>query len=512
MTRNRVWIALVVCFVFSFANVMFAAGPASSNSDALLDVLSTLQQKGVLTQQEYNQLKDRVTEEQAKKQAAPQLQTVAMEDESAMQHGENVVSAMSSGVGFHTGRFDVAFDGEVNGFLVHNRPWSQGLPSGCVLCQIAQDPRTSNSVRSGLLPSKLGIKISTQEHGWDVAVYFGLWPAIQSSNYTSRETGIGLDGALVYPGSSLAGGTPGIDMRQNFATLHHAKFGTLLIGRQLGLFGQEGILNDITLLGAGSTNGGNQFPSNVTFGRIGVGYIYTDFIPQITYSSPSFSGFQGSIGVMQPFDDPLAELGLTTPVNNLNAHTQPMIQGKLTYTMKPTHGVTLKAWGNFVTQKLTSTIGTGTIAPGDGLRATGVDYGFNLGYHGLTIVGYGYNGWGIGTTALMFGGEGINSGFTAPTERPSQGWYGQAAYTVNKHTFGFSYGQSNLSPANATDLAFGTVGGALIRLNASYVGQYRYAVTSWDNLVAEYTHTISKNQALEEGNDETISLGTIVFF
>ena len=51
---------------------------------------------------------------------------------------------------------------------------------------------------------------------------------------------------------SIALGTPGIDFRQQFATLGRAHLGTLKIGRDLGLFGQEAILNDMTLLGAGS--------------------------------------------------------------------------------------------------------------------------------------------------------------------------------------------------------------------------------------------------------------------
>ena len=34
----------------------------------------------------------------------------------------NNVTMMAYGVGFHTGRFDVTFTGEVNGFYVHDRP------------------------------------------------------------------------------------------------------------------------------------------------------------------------------------------------------------------------------------------------------------------------------------------------------------------------------------------------------------------------------------------------------
>ena len=75
-------------------------------------------------------------------------------------------------------------------------------------------------------------------------MFFGIWPAIQNS----ATVGIVEGGVTVRPPSA----TPGIDFRQQFATLGHAHFGTLKIGRDLGLFGQEAILNDMTLLGAGS--------------------------------------------------------------------------------------------------------------------------------------------------------------------------------------------------------------------------------------------------------------------
>ena len=157
-----------------------------------------------------------------------------------------------------------------------------------------------------MLPSDLNVKISTQEHGWDVAVYFGIWPAIQNNLINGQvESVVG----GVAPGTTALG-TPGIDFRQNFAPLGRPGFGTLKIGRDLGLFGQEAILNDMTLLGAGTPNdqaGNNQFPGNVTLGRIGGGYIYTDFIPQVTYTTPTFHGLQAAASVMQAYDDTIAE-------------------------------------------------------------------------------------------------------------------------------------------------------------------------------------------------------------
>jgi len=81
MRKNRVWIAVVVCFVLSFANLLFAENTASStgNTDAIVDVLKTLQQKGVITQSEYDALKAKVdSDAQKAAEQAPQLQNVAM--------------------------------------------------------------------------------------------------------------------------------------------------------------------------------------------------------------------------------------------------------------------------------------------------------------------------------------------------------------------------------------------------------------------------------------------------
>jgi len=51
------------------------------------------------------------------------------------------------------------------------------------------------------------------------------------------------------------------------------------------MFGSDAILSDMTLLALGRE--GRVPTGNTTLGRIGVGYIYTDWIPQISYSSRS---------------------------------------------------------------------------------------------------------------------------------------------------------------------------------------------------------------------------------
>jgi hypothetical protein len=48
--------------------------------------------------------------------------------------------------------------------------------------------------------------------------------------------------------------------------------------------------------------------------------------------------------------------------------------------------------------------------------------------------------------------------------------------------------------------------------NGSYVGQVRYGLTSWVNLVGEYTHSRSDSQRGLVSTDDSFALGSIAFF
>ena len=76
-------------------------------------------------------------------------------------------------------------------------------------------------------------------------------------------------------------------------TFGDASWGTVKMGRDIGLFGKDAILDDMTLLGVGTAAAGNAAPSNTSLGRIGIGYIYTDWEPQITYTTAESHGIHG---------------------------------------------------------------------------------------------------------------------------------------------------------------------------------------------------------------------------
>ncbi len=510
------WTLQVLALVLSFA--VLVLNPARVRADD--DLLDILLANGTITQKQYDTLKQRYAAKQM------QAQAPAPSEQAAQATGAKVVTAMDNAVGFHAGAFDVTISGEVNGFYVHDRadntPGNANVGSGntCVLCLASNNAQPNSSIRNGLLPGDLSFKIATKQNGYDMAVFFGIWPGIQSLE-------LGTGGINTTPGQPTGFGVAGIDFRQQYVTIGKANMGTFKVGRDLGFFGQEGILNDFTLLGAGSTNG-NAGPGSVTLGRIGLGYIYTDFMPQISWTSPSSHGLQVAGGIFAPLSDIVSTtLGYNGTTNGptifsapLSGHGQPQLQGKLTYTF-PTKGmVKVKFWNNYITQSLeanasdlandSNLLKSAGWVPGHSVRAWGVDYGTKISVGAADFVLYGYNGSGIGTEGLMF-----LSTSPAGQTRNSQGYYAQGTYTfAKKFTIGASYGQSNLSLASGelANATFGADSALITRFNGSYIGQARYGLTKWMNLVGEYTHTRSESQSFKTATEDSIALGTIAFF
>ena len=84
--------------------------------------------------------------------------------------------------------------------------------------------------------------------------------------------------------------------RQAFLTFGDKSWGSVKVGKDLGIFGSTAILNDMTLLGVGAGNG--TAGGTTTLGGIGTGYIYADWIGQIAYTTPNMNGFSLTLGVL----------------------------------------------------------------------------------------------------------------------------------------------------------------------------------------------------------------------
>jgi hypothetical protein len=363
----------------------------------------------------------------------------------------------------------------------------------------------SSSVRNGLLPGAIIASASTTQDGIDLTAVLGVYPGINSASVGALNANTG--------GYATALGTAGADFRKTFITAGTPAFGTVKLGRDIGLFGQDAILNDQTLLGVGAT-GGNADPANTSLGRIGYGYIYTDFMPQITYISPSFAGFQASVGVFQPLN--AVNLFSGDLSGTSGQHSAPLLEGRLTYDYK-SPSWTAHLWSGVIEETLDDiqapheTTTTSKTGLGGEAGAT-----VTLGPVGLT--GYYYRAHGIGTTGLFFEAIGANGNL-----RDSEGGYVQASVkATDKLKLVASYGESSLYLANGeaasefttspltlvtTDPASG-----LARRNESETAGAYYSMTAWLTLVGEYTHTDSHAHGPNSSAANSVSAGAILFY
>ena len=112
---------------------------------------------------------------------------------------------------------------------------------------------------------------------------------------------IGVNSANLSTNTAL--GTTGLDIRQVYLQFGNKSMGTFLFGRNIGLFGADVILNDMTLPGVGAPgSAAGPAPTNTTLGGIGFGYIYTDWLAQMDYTTPDFSGFNLTVGIFDPLN------------------------------------------------------------------------------------------------------------------------------------------------------------------------------------------------------------------
>jgi predicted porin len=391
-------------------------------------------------------------------------------------------SAAHAEIGFKAGAWDLSFSGNVNGFATWNTcdNTTTVVAGGLACSKPLNGGVNEQKIESGLLPSALVFSAKSRQAGLDVGVTIGFYPGL---NGLGGKTGLD---------------TSAIDLRQNFLTFGDKSWGTVKVGKDIGLFGSDAILADMTLLGVGS--GAAFLGGNTTLGRIGVGYIYTDWIPQITYSSPSYGGFSFAGGVFQGVNI----IGGALNSAELTGHEEPGFQGKASYEWKGS--VSGKAWVSGMGQKVKAR--TTDVAPsGSNVSGTGFDIGTKVNWGALEGVLYAYSADGIGTTAIGFNAASFAGGTLE--KRKSDGWYAQATYKIGAFKPGVSYGESNLKLAGNESSATNPT---LVKTNKSWVFGLYYSLTPSVNLVAEYIPTEAENQAGGTVKDKVLALGAILFF
>src|SRR5436309_13127746 len=183
-----------------------------------------------------------------------------------------------------------------------------------------------------------------------------------------------------------------------------------LAGRELGLFGRQNIVQDMTLFGVGAVGIGGGQSGGTTAGRIGYGYIYPNFNAQVTYSTKGGTPAQISIGIFQP-----SVLGSGAPAYTFTSI--PRVEAEVTYNQKSGKNKYM-VWAGGLWQT-TSNAATG----GQNVSSFGGTAGIKADISDLSVVVSGYVGKGLGTTLMFSGGEVAGTAVTGTDLRTSDGGY-----------------------------------------------------------------------------------------
>jgi predicted porin len=397
------------------------------------------------------------------------------------------------------GTWTFSIDGNVNVDYIYSNcqsPTSAATISGGLTCVGSANGNGVSTVGNGLLPAAFSFGVATTQDGIDMSAHLGLYPGIATNDGGSPNLQIGNSNGS----SNTALGTTGLDIRQVYMTFGTKTAGTVTLGRNIGLFGADVILNDMTLLGVGAPgSAAGASPSNTTLGGIGFGYIYTDWLAQMDYTTPDLSGFALTAGIFDPLNS-LSDAG------TVEAKKAPGFHAKLTYTMPIAEGTKLYLSVAFLTQQQDYVAPATLLAPSTPYSYTGngVDFFAKFDLQDLELIGYYYHADGLGTTALFDGGA-----FGLGQTRTSDGFFFQGTYKFGPVKLGVNYGRSDLDYANAADQLANP---DLVDYNQKITGGVYYSLTKNLTLLGEVSGVKSESQAGGSNNATTFNVGAFLAF
>jgi hypothetical protein len=383
-------------------------------------------------------------------------------------------ASASAGIIIPAGDWTVDIGGNVNSFVTSTKM------SGNQATANQED--TPVQIQTGLLPSAVGIGAKTRTNDLDVAVQFTFFMGSNQNGADNLNNNTTSNGGL---------GHSSLNIRQSYMTFGDKSWGSVLVGRNLGVFGSDAILSDMTLLGVGSGAGGAGGSS--TLGRIGSGYLYADWKAQMAYTTPNFSGLTATVAI--------------TEMNGQIDRGTLGYEGKVNYDFG-SGDTTGKLWvsGKSGDIQTAATAGNSTTAPAGlvtDFKAEAFDFGGKVASGGAEVVAYYYTGKNSDTS----NGTYLNTYGTATADfvrRENHGGYIQGTYKLPGvgTKIGLSYGKSVIEKATEASDA---------EREATIVGAY-HPLTKHVNLVAEYNHLDTTAFAGTTGKAQTGSLGAILFF
>ena len=319
-----------------------------------------------------------------------------------------------------------------------------------------EDNRTT--IGNGLLPNGLVTSATTKQGDYDIKAHIGIYHATATDSAIAQNSEV--------------------DVRQAWFSFGNAEMGTVKLGRDNGIFGNNAIFGDMTLIGAGTPVQATQ-RGRVTLGHIGAGYAYVGYYGQIAYTSPKFSGFTLDAALVSPVvDSPIVSAA------QYSTKSQPQVQAQLSYADGG-----LRAWVGGKTQKF------------HGVAAGAPDFTM-----AAYEVGAAYQYGAFGVLANFQGGKGVGilSDADQGEVRGKHGFVQATMKTSDKLKLGIGYGISRND-----DNTLGTHG---LKSNANLTLGAYYSLTSAITLVGEIGQTRSKAFGGGDARMNGGSFGGILFF
>jgi len=390
-------------------------------------------------------------------------------------------SSANAGIVIPAGDWTLDVNGNVNAFANFSQHDNEGTIVGSLMDVYGTgDPSNTGSegstqgINTGLLPAWLGFTGTTRQNDVDVSFTISMQPNVSDNGATGD------------------GNTP--LFRQAFLTFGDKSWGTVKMGKDIGIFGKNAILSDMTLLGVGG--GFRNSGAATTTGGIGSGYIYAAWKGQFAYTTPNMNGFQATVAMVNPN---------MIDRNSLNGSTKDQtsfgFEAEASYEW--TGDIAGKAWVS--TAQYNGVKDDQYTNNGDDFDVQMWDVGVNLNSGNLGLTAYYYDGDGGGNGVLGYYGADSTG-----KERDSQGGYLQATYVIPTGTkLGLAYGETSIDQTSV-DRTAGTV--LADKTSRWTLGAY-HPLTKHLNLVAEYNDIeIDAHNSSIENDAQAISLGAILFF
>ena len=402
--------------------------------------------------------------------------------------------------------WEVSFDGAANAFIMKNSGDAAPTTSGGAAFTAdtyggVSGASDDTSIVTGLLPNVWGMTLKAPTaNGLDVSARLGL--------YTHMNGGE----------NSLGNGQ--INIRETSGSVA-GSFGTVLVGRSLGIHQSNAILNDMLLFGVGAAASASN--SNTTLGRIGLGYLYTDFKPQISWTLPAYGGFGAKIGLFDP-DDVIAD----TANFGATEGSSPRVEAQVTYN-GDFQGLGINLWvdGTYQSTDRTTTeaanvknagqvaAGLGTVQTNaqldtsESVESAGVGFGTKLTYDAFSLVATGFYASGLGIRGQRALGATTSVGALDDfgKERNTYGGYIQGTFDFGQGTsVGYSYGGNFMKKTGRDMNTTGVMNGQTM-----HSGMVWHNITDNFRVIAEGGYT-EKTWYLGDNEQEDSFGGVGAFF